>query len=108
MERAVFDTAKISAFASAWSIATYLVKLLIVAAIYIGLAESARLLPAMNPAATPCLATDRVCTRAGLAGRLPDLARDFSWVSFLLKSSEFVSDFSMIWRDANGRRPIAR
>ena len=24
-----------------------------------------------------------------------------------LKSSEFVSDFSMIWRDANGRRPIA-
>ena len=25
-----------------------------------------------------------------------------------LKSSEFVSDFSMIWHDANGRRPIAR
>jgi hypothetical protein len=25
-----------------------------------------------------------------------------------LKSSEFVSDFSMIWRDANGRRSIAR
>ena len=54
MERAVFDIAKISAFASAWSVATYLVKLLIVAAIYIGLAESTRLLPAMNPAATPC------------------------------------------------------
>jgi hypothetical protein len=29
-------------------------------------------------------------------------------VSLHLKSSEFVSDFSMIWRDANGRGPIAR
>ena len=28
--------------------------------------------------------------------------------SYRLKSSEFVSDFSMSWRDANDRRPIAR
>src|SRR6266566_7480675 len=53
MERATFGNAKISAFDSARSAATYLVELSIVAASYIGLAESALLLPAINPAATP-------------------------------------------------------
>src|SRR5437764_9321546 len=53
MERARFGKAGISAFGSARSAATYLVELSIVAASYIGLAESALLLPAINPAATP-------------------------------------------------------
>src|SRR5439155_22300827 len=53
MERARFDKAGISAFGSARSAATYLAELSIVAASYIGLAESALLLPAINPAATP-------------------------------------------------------
>ena len=53
MERVRFGKAKIFAFGTARSAATYLVELLIVAAIYIGLAESAQLLPAINPAATP-------------------------------------------------------
>ncbi len=53
MERARFGKAKISAFGSARSAAIYLVELSIVAASYIGLAETALLLPAINPAATP-------------------------------------------------------
>src|SRR3954451_22683527 len=53
MERARFDKAGISAFGSARSAATYLAELSIVAASYIGLAESALLLPAINPTATP-------------------------------------------------------
>src|SRR5260370_205239 len=53
MERARFGKAKISAFGGARSAATYLVELSIVAASYIGLAESALLLPAINPVATP-------------------------------------------------------
>ena len=53
MERARFGKAEISAFGSARSAATYLVELSIVAASYTGLAESALLLPAINPAATP-------------------------------------------------------
>jgi PAS domain S-box-containing protein len=53
MERARFGKARFSAFGSARSAATYLVELSIVAASYIGLAESALLLPAINPAATP-------------------------------------------------------
>jgi PAS domain S-box-containing protein len=53
MERARFGKAEISAFGSARSAATYLVELLIVAASDVGLAESALLLPAINPAATP-------------------------------------------------------
>jgi PAS domain S-box-containing protein len=53
MERARFDVTKIFAPASARSAATYSLELLIVAAIYIGIAQSARLLPSMNPVATP-------------------------------------------------------
>src|SRR2546421_7186271 len=53
MERARFGKAKISAFGSARSAATYLVELSIVAASYVALAESALLLPAINPSATP-------------------------------------------------------
>jgi PAS domain S-box-containing protein len=53
MERERFGKAKIFAFGSARSAATYLVEFLIVAASYIGLTESALLLPAINPAATP-------------------------------------------------------
>ena len=53
MERARFAKARIFAFGDARSVATYAVEILIVAAIYAGLAESARLLPAINPAATP-------------------------------------------------------
>src|SRR5262249_799842 len=53
MERARFGLAKIFAFGSARGAATYLVELLIVAALYVGLAESARLLPAVDPVATP-------------------------------------------------------
>jgi PAS domain S-box-containing protein len=53
MERARFGKLRISAFGSARSTATYLLELLIVAASYSGLAGSALLLPAINPAATP-------------------------------------------------------
>src|SRR3954471_11628906 len=53
MERTRFGKGKISPFGSARSAATYLVELSIVAATYIGLAESALLLPAINPTATP-------------------------------------------------------
>src|ERR1700747_3228304 len=53
MERARFGKAGISAFVSARSAATYLVELSIVAAGYVGLAESALLLPVINPAMTP-------------------------------------------------------
>src|SRR6187455_1031763 len=53
MEKARFGVAKNFVFGSVWSVAAYLVELLIVAAIYIGWAEAARLLPAINPAATP-------------------------------------------------------
>src|SRR3954466_4898514 len=53
MERTRFGKGKISPFGSARSAATYLVELSIVAASYIGLAEAAHLLPAINPAATP-------------------------------------------------------
>jgi integral membrane sensor domain MASE1 len=53
MESAGFGKARFPAFDSAQSAATYLVELLLVAAIYVGVAEPARLLPAMNPAATP-------------------------------------------------------
>ena len=51
MERAGFGT--FSASRSASSAATYFLELSLIATSYIGLAESARLLPAMNPAATP-------------------------------------------------------
>jgi PAS domain S-box-containing protein len=53
MDSAKFGTARFPAFGSGWSAATYLLELLLLAAIYIGVAESARLLPAINPAATP-------------------------------------------------------
>jgi PAS domain S-box-containing protein len=53
MERASFGKAKIFAFGSARSAATYFFDLSIVAASYIGLAASALLLPEINPAATP-------------------------------------------------------
>ncbi|MGH6680327.1 MAG: MASE1 domain-containing protein, partial [Bradyrhizobium sp.] len=53
MERATFDKVENSAFDSAGSAATYLVELLIIAALYFGLAELARELPATNPSATP-------------------------------------------------------
>src|SRR5215211_5953369 len=53
MERARFGKARISDFGSSRSAATFLVELSIVAASYIGLAESALLLPAINPVATP-------------------------------------------------------
>src|SRR5882757_1597447 len=53
MERARFGKATISAFGSARSAATYLAELSIIAASYIGLAESAIFLPAINPAETP-------------------------------------------------------
>ena len=53
MERARFGKGGILTFGSTRRAATYLVVLSIVAACYIGLAESALLLPAINPAATP-------------------------------------------------------
>src|SRR5258706_748324 len=58
MERARFGKARlgkarIAAVGSARSAAAYLVELSIVAGSYIGLAEAALLLPAINPAATP-------------------------------------------------------
>ncbi|MCC8980046.1 MASE1 domain-containing protein [Bradyrhizobium acaciae] len=52
MERARFDKAGIFALGDARSIATYSAEILIVAAICGGLAESARLLPAINPTGT--------------------------------------------------------
>src|SRR3954454_17374611 len=48
-----FGKATISALGSARGAATYVVELSIIAASYVGLAESALLLPAINPAATP-------------------------------------------------------
>src|SRR5205814_8304855 len=53
MERARFGKARISDFGSARSAATYLAELSIVAASYIGLAESAHLVPTIDPVATP-------------------------------------------------------
>jgi PAS domain S-box-containing protein len=53
MDGARFGQARFPAFGSPRSAATYLCEVLLVAAIYIGLAESARMLPAINPAATP-------------------------------------------------------
>ncbi len=53
MERAGFGNAKISAFGSAPRAASYFLELSIIATSYIVLAESALLLPAINPAATP-------------------------------------------------------
>src|SRR4029078_7030466 len=52
-KRARVGKAKIFAFGSARSAAIYLLELLIIAAIYLGFSESARILPAINPAATP-------------------------------------------------------
>jgi hypothetical protein len=53
MERPRFGKVRIFAFGGARSAATYLVELSIVAASYIALAETALLLPAINPAPTP-------------------------------------------------------
>ena len=53
MERARFSRAKVSAFGSARGAATYFIELSIIVASYIGLAEAALLIPAINPAATP-------------------------------------------------------
>src|SRR6202165_4655010 len=53
MERARFGKAKISAFGSARSAATYVAELSIVAASSLGLAASALCLPTINPPATP-------------------------------------------------------
>jgi PAS domain S-box-containing protein len=53
METATFSRARIFAFDDARSAATYLVELLVIAAIYFGVAGSARLLPAINPVTTP-------------------------------------------------------
>src|SRR5262245_57990228 len=53
MDRATFSRARSFAFGDARGAATYLVEFLIVAAVYLGLAGSARLLPAINPVATP-------------------------------------------------------
>ena len=53
MERERFGLGRIFAFGSARSAAIYLVEFLIVATIYIGFAESARILPALSPVATP-------------------------------------------------------
>jgi len=48
-----FGKATISALGSARSAASYLIELSIIAASYVALAESALLLPAINPSATP-------------------------------------------------------
>jgi PAS domain S-box-containing protein len=53
MEKAGFGKDKIPALSSALSAARYLLELSIIAASYVGLAELALLLPAINPAATP-------------------------------------------------------
>src|SRR5215210_3579168 len=53
METARLRKASIAASGSARSAATYLVELSVVVAIYIGLVESALLLPAIHPTATP-------------------------------------------------------
>src|SRR6478672_1529403 len=53
MKRARVGKAKIFAFGSARSAAIYSAELLIIAAIYFGFSESTRILPAINPAATP-------------------------------------------------------
>src|SRR5215510_15112838 len=53
MDRATFSRAGNFDFGDARGAATYLVEFLIVAAVYLGLVGSARLLPAINPVATP-------------------------------------------------------
>jgi len=53
MEKAGFGIGKILIFGSPLSAATHVLELSIIVASYVGLAESALLLPAVNPAATP-------------------------------------------------------
>src|SRR5215470_1099434 len=53
MERAGFGKANIFAFRGTWSAAAYFLERSIIATGYFGLGESARLLPAIDPAATP-------------------------------------------------------
>src|SRR5437773_9769933 len=92
MERARFGKAGISAFGSARSAATYLVELSIVAAIYIGVAELALLLPAINPAATP------LWPPTGLALALVLLLGYRIWPALLVGSvfPYFIADRSLL------------
>src|SRR5260370_41975717 len=84
METARFGKAKISAFGSVRSAATYLAELSIIAASYIGLTESALLLPAINPAATLLWPPTGLALALVLLRGYRDLAGDFSGVRFSL------------------------
>ncbi|GKQ54017.1 MASE1 domain-containing protein [Bradyrhizobium sp. Ce-3] len=123
MERARFDRAKILAFGDARSIVTCAVEILIIAAIYGGLAEAARLVPAINPAATPLwpptgLALALVLLRghriwpAILAGAVvPYLMADRSLLEFAAAGiGSLLAAFAGAWlidRWSNGRRTFA-
>src|SRR5579862_7246879 len=98
MERARFDKATISAFGDAQGAATYLAEILIVAAIYGGLAVSARLLPALNPSATP------LWPPTGLALALVVLRGYRIWPAILvgtvspyLMADRSILEFGSVW-----------
>ncbi|GAB6997147.1 hypothetical protein JCM18382A_19150 [Bradyrhizobium sp. 17-4] len=80
------------AFGDARSIATYAVEILIIAAIYGGLAEAARLVPAINPTATP------LWPPTGLALALVLLRGYRIWPAILMGavSPYFMADRSLL------------
>ena len=98
MERARFDKAGIFAFGDTRSAVTYAVEVLIVAAIYGGLAASAHLLPAINPAAT------LLWPPTGAALALVLLRGYRIWPAILLGSVApyFISDRSLLEFGAAG------
>ena len=108
METAGFGKAKTSAYDSVRSAATYLAGLSTIAASYIGLTWSALLVPAINPAATLIVATNRVRARADSAGRLPDLAGDFSGALFISPPGQPTAHRVWLHRDRYSPRRVCR
>jgi hypothetical protein len=66
--------------------------------------------PMIYRAAAAAYARNDTCPRDGSLREVikVDPVTGYKEIKFYLKSSEFVSDFSMSWRDVNDRRPIAR
>src|SRR3982751_994649 len=98
METAGLRKAKIAASGTARSAANYLVELSIIAAIYIGLVESALLLPAISPTATP------LWPPTGLALALVLLRGYRIWPAILVGSLSpyFLADRSLLELGAVG------
>jgi PAS domain S-box-containing protein len=92
MERATSGQTRTPAFDSARGAATYLVEILVVTAIYFGLAGSAQLLPGINPAVTP------IWPPTGVALALILLRGYRIWPAILLgaTSYNFIADRSLL------------